>query len=148
MEGDIATLPVAATIRPAQLHRELKAAGHGPKILTVRGFGPNAYGVCSSGEVAHDGTLTAAQLAAVVGAHVPSQTAEQKLGNAAVRTMVEACEAGTATPLQQQALIAKLARFLRREVFILLFGLMPLLVTGCPGGPSVEICAEKDGTKG
>jgi len=110
----MASYAVVKSIRPDQLHNEFFAI-HGNKISSVRGINPDANGVCSSGAVIHDGTLSDAQLDAVINAHSPTQTSQQKLKAIAITNIIAKLENGNASSAEIQNVLAKVLRYLRQE---------------------------------
>lgn len=102
-------IAVGKSFRPGQLSNELVAAGHGGKVDTVRGLGvADEHGVHSSGEIAHDGTLMQEQADAVIDAHTPGLSIEQKLNSTKANNIIAALKAGNldggANPQTQKAL--------------------------------------------
>ena len=105
---------VIKSIRPDQLHNEFFAI-HGNKISSVQGINPDSNGICPSGTVIHDGTLSDAQLDSVITTHTPTQTNQQKLKATAITNIITKLENGNATASEIQNILAKVLRYLRQE---------------------------------
>lgn len=105
--------PFTKDVRRDQFADECKAA-FGGALVTVRLSGGDALSA-TAGEVAHNGSITDAAIQAVIDAHVPQETNDQKIAKPAIAAIIAALEAGAATNAQVQAALAKVLRYIRRE---------------------------------
>ena len=102
------TFRFSKTALPSQLHREV-----GPSCETIR------WNSIGDGEIVHDGTLTDTQLQAIVDAHIPIESNDEKVGKPAVGQVIQDLLAGYGTNAERLARceiwLAKVLRYIRRD---------------------------------
>ena len=95
------------------LHLEFDAALGVGKVLTIRRFSDN------DGEVVHDGSISDTQIQAIIDAHIPIETNDEKIVKSGITQIIIDLDNGAGTNLERlircEKTLVKILKYLRRE---------------------------------